>query len=163
MERQFEQAARHEMIVAVHAGMWGDFTQLDAKLMIEYFMRHKETTFDLYHLSFPSLHDAVIIGKNFGNVYLNLCWTHIMSPTLARQGMRELLDFVPVNKVFAFGGDYHAPAVDKVVGHLRMAQENVSAVLAERVTDGLMSIDEALVVARKWFLDNPRRVYGLEP
>jgi len=162
MERIYEQAASHNMVVAVHAGMWGDFTTLDCKLMIPLFMRYPQTTFDLFHLSFPSVHDAVIVGKNFPNVYLNLCWTHIMSPTLAKEGMREILDFVPLNKVFAFGADYSSPTVDKVVGHLHMAQDNIASVLAERVTEGLMTTDEALEIAHKWFWDNPVKAYGLK-
>jgi len=162
MERLFEQAARQEMVVAVHAGMWGDFTKLDCKHMIPYFMRHPETTFDLYHLSFPSMHDAVLCGKNYANVYTNLCWTHIMSPTLTREGIRLLLDFVPVNKVFAFGADYGSRGVDKVIGHLRMAQDNIATVFAERVTEGLMSVEEGLEIAHKWFWDNPVKAYGLE-
>lgn len=162
LERLLELAAKHELSVAVHAGMWGDFTKLDVKHMIPLFMAHPETTFDLYHLSFPSVHDAVICGKNFANVYLDLCWTHIMSPTLTKEGMREVLDFVPVNKVLGFGGDYMARAVDKVIGHLRMAQENIATVLAERVNDGLMTEDEALQIARKWLWDNAVEAYGLE-
>lgn len=162
LDRLLEQAARHELMVAAHAGMWGDFTLLDCKHMIPIFMRHPETRFDLYHLSFPSVHEAVIIGKNFGNVWINLCWTHIMSPTLTKEGMRELLDFVPVNKVFAFGGDYGYRAVDKVIGHLRLAQDNIATVLAERVEEGIMTEDQALEVARKWFWDNPREAYRLE-
>lgn len=162
MERLFELAPKHDMVVAVHAGMWGNHTLLDVKHMIPLFMRHPETTFDLYHLSFPSVHDAVIVGKTFANVYTNLCWTHIMSPTMTREGMRELLDFVPVNKVFAFGADYGSQAVDKVIGHLRMAQDNIAHVLAERVTDGLMSSAQAVEIAHKWFWDNPVKAYGLE-
>ncbi|MFQ6099145.1 MAG: hypothetical protein ACE5O2_15545, partial [Armatimonadota bacterium] len=81
---------------------------------------------------------------------------------LTREGIRELLDFVPVNKVFAFGGDYSAPAVDKVVGHLRLAQDNVATVLAERIQDGVMNEDQAIEVARKWFWDNPRKAYRLD-
>ncbi|MFQ6133891.1 MAG: amidohydrolase family protein, partial [Armatimonadota bacterium] len=162
LDRLLELCARHEMMVAVHAGMWGDFTTLDCKHMIPVFMRHPETRFDLYHLSFPSVHDAVIIGKNFGNVWLNLCWTHIMSPTLTKEGMREILDFVPVNKVFAFGGDYSSRAVDKAIGHLRLAQDNIACVLAERVEEGVMTEDQALEIARKWFWDNPKEAYGLE-
>jgi hypothetical protein len=160
-DRLMELCARHGMVVAVHAGMWGDFRQLDCKHFIPVFMRHPKTTFDLYHLSFPSVNDAVIIGKNFGNVYLNLCWTHIMSPTLSRFGMQLVLDFVPVNKVFAFGGDYQGRAVEKAIGHLRLAQEDLAHVLAERVVDGQMAEAQALEIAHKWLWDNPVKAYGL--
>ncbi len=162
LDRLLEIAARQELIVATHSGLWGDFRRLEAGHMIPFFMRHPHTRFDLYHLSFPQVHEAVVIGKNFGNVWLNLCWTHIMSPTLAKEGMREILDLVPVNKVFAFGGDYQSRAVDKVIGHLRMAQEDVAEVLAERVAARLMTEEQALEIARKWFWSNPIEAYRLE-
>lgn len=162
MDRLLEIAARQELTVATHSGLWGDFRRLKAEHMIPFFMRHPGTRFDLYHLSFPQVHEAVVIGKNFANVWLNLCWTHIMSPTLAKEGMREILDLVPVNKVFAFGGDYQSRAVDKVLGHLRMAQEDVAEVLAERVAAGLMNEEQALAVAKKWFWSNPIEAYRLE-
>ncbi len=162
LDRLLEIAARQELIVATHSGLWGDFRRLEAGHMIPFFERHPNTRFDLYHLSFPQVHEAVVIGKNFANVWLNLCWTHIMSPTLAREGMREILDLVPVNKVFAFGGDYMSRAVDKVIGHLRMAQEDVAEVLAERIEAGLMNEEQALTVAKKWFWDNPVEAYRLE-
>lgn len=155
-------AAREGLVVATHAGVWGDFRQLNGTHMIPVFMRHPETRFDLYHLSFPQVHEAVVIAKNFPNVWTNLAWTHIVSPTLAREGMRELLDEVPVNKVLGFGGDYMPRAVDKVIGHLRMAQENIAGVLGERVEEGLSSEEEALGIARKWLWENPLQAYGLK-
>lgn len=162
LDRMLEIAARQDLTVATHSGLWGDFRRLEAGHMIPFFMRHKNTRFDLYHLSFPQMHEAVVIGKNFPNVWLNLAWTHIMSPTLTQEGLRLILDMVPVNKVSAFGGDYLSRAVDKVMGHLRIAQEDVAAVLAERREAGLMSEKQALEVARKWFWDNPVEAYRLE-
>ena len=50
----------------------------------------------------------------------------------------------------------------KSIGHLRMAQDNIAHVLAERVTDGLMSSAQAVEIAHKWFWDNPVKAYGLE-
>ena len=155
-------AARLDLVVAIHSGLWGDFRRLDATHMIPFFIRHPEARFDLYHLSFPQMPEAVVIGKNFPNVWLNLCWTHIMSPTLTREGIRLLLDLVPVNKVFAFGGDYAPNSVDKAVGHLRLAQDNIATVFAERVAAGLMTEEPALSVAHKWFWDNPIQAYGLK-
>jgi predicted TIM-barrel fold metal-dependent hydrolase len=142
--------------------MWGDYRRLDVKHLIPVVMRHPEATFDVYHMSFPSFHDAVVVAKNNANVYANLCWTHVISPTMARAAMRELLDFVPVNKVFGFGGDYHARAAEKIIGHLRMAQDNLAHVFAERIEEGTMNEEQALVVLQKWLWDNPARVYSLD-
>jgi len=153
-------AGELDMVVAVHSGMWGDFRSLDAKHMIPVFPRHPNTRFDLYHLSMPSVRDAIVIGKNFPNVWLNLCWCHIISQQMTRSALDECMDIVPMNKIIGFGGDYGRP-VEKVYGHLVMAREDIAAVLGRRVDRGFMSVDEAISVARKWLWDNPRQLYKL--
>jgi hypothetical protein len=74
--------------------------------------------------------------------------------------MDELIDMVPINKIIAFGGDYGKP-VEKVYGHLVMAREDISSVLANRVNEGSFTENEAIEIARMWFYDNPKELYGL--
>ena len=150
-----------DSVMAVHTGMWGDFPGLDAKLFIPWIIRHPETKIDLYHLSMPSVRDCIVIGKNFPNVWLNLCWTHIISQKMTVSAMDEMLDIVPVNKVLGFGGDYALP-VEKVLGHLMMAREDIAVVLGRRMDAGLMNRDEALGIIRKWLWDNPKELYRLD-
>lgn len=153
-------AGELDMVVAVHAGMWGDFRTLDSKHMISVFPRHPNTRFDLYHLGMPSVRDTIVIGKNNANVWLNLCWCHIISQQMACSGLDECLDMVPINKIIGFGGDYSRP-VEKVYGHLLMAREDIAYVLGRRVDRGLMGIDEAIAIAKKLLWDNPRTLYKL--
>jgi len=149
-----------DLVVAVHSGMWGDFRTLDAKHMIPVFPRHPNTRFDLYHLSMPSVRDAIVIGKNFPNVWLNLCWCHIISQQMTCSALDECIDMVPMNKIIGFGGDYNRP-VEKVYGHLMMAREDIAAVLGRRVDKGMMDHGEAVSIAHKWLWDNPRELYKL--
>ena len=150
-----------DTVLAVHSGVWGDFRRLDAKNFIPFIMRQPETKIDLYHLSIPSVRDCIVIGKNFPNVWLNLCWTHIISQKMTVSGMDEMLDMVPVNKVLGFGGDTIIP-IEKNLGHLIMARENIATVLGGRIDSGLMNRDEAIEIARKWFWDNPKELYKLD-
>lgn len=160
-EETFRLCAELDLVVAVHSGVWGDFRRLDPRLMIPQFSRHPETKFDLYHMGMPWVRDTAFIGKNFPNVYLNLCWSHIVSPTMVRTSLPEYVDIVPVNKIIAFGGDYSAPALEKVWGHLVMARENIAHALTSLIADGRMDLDEAIWVARLWFSENPARIYNL--
>jgi len=148
------------MVVAVHAGMWGDFRQLDSKNMITVFPRHPNTKFDLYHLGMPSVCDTIVIGKNNANVWLNLCWCHIISQQMACSGLDECMDMVPLNKIIGFGGDYGRP-VEKVYGHLVMAREDIATVLGRRVDRGQMGVDDAINIAKKLLRDNPEKLYKL--
>jgi predicted TIM-barrel fold metal-dependent hydrolase len=159
-DRTIDFAARHELVIAVHTGYWGDFRELDPLHMIPLLQRHPRARFDIYHLGYPWVRQALMLGKGFPNVWLNLCWTHIISQRFARDGLEEALDLVPVNKLLAFGGDYHTP-VEKVYGHLVMAREDVAYVLAKRIERGLMTEERALEIARMWFWDNPKELYHL--
>ena len=161
VDRAMEIAADLDLPVAVHTGMWDDFPKIDAKNFIPWIMRHPETRIDLYHLSMPSVRDAIVIGKNFPNVWLNLCWTHIISPEMTRSAIGEILDLVPINKILGFGGDYGTP-VEKVVGHRQMAFENIAIPLARRIDDGLMNRSDAIEIAHMWLWENPIDLYKLK-
>jgi hypothetical protein len=49
--------------------------------------------------------------------------------------------------------------VEKVYGHLKLARQNIAAVLAEKIAKGAMSRSEASLVARRLMFDNPRDFY----
>ena len=152
-----ETAAGLAVPVAVHAGMWGDFRDLDAKWMIPYATRCPETHFDLFHLGMPGVNDAIVIAKNFPNVSLNLCWTYIISQRMTQDAIGRILDQVPVNKVIAFGGDYWV--IQKVYGHLVMARETLARAFARRIADGELTEDRAVEIGVMWLRDNPARIY----
>ena len=152
-------AVELDLVVAVHAGIWGDFRQLDPKYMFDLVAAHPHAKFDLYHLGMPFVRDAIVVGKNLSPVFLNLCWTPVISQEQSCSGIDELLDQVPVNKVLAFGGDYNRP-VEKVVGHLHMARENFARVFGRRIDRGQMSFEQAMEILKLWFWDNPLKLYS---
>lgn len=154
-------AAQQDMVIAVHTGYWGDFRTLDPLHMIPILQRHPAARFDIYHLGYPWVREALMLGKGFPNVWLNLCWTHIISQRFAMAGLDEAIDLIPSNKMLAFGGDYGLP-VEKVYGHLTMAREDIARVLAQRIREGQMSERQALDLARKWFWDNPKELYRID-
>jgi len=158
--KAYQFAAEQDLTVAVHTGMWRDFTKLAAVDFIPVIMAHPETRFDIFHAGMPSPRETGVIGKNFPNVTLNLCWCHIISQEMTCSTLQEWLDLVPTNKIIAFGADYHKP-VEKTYGHLVMAREDIARVLAGRVDAGRLALGEALLLARKLFYDNPKRIYRL--
>ena len=153
-------AARADVPVAVHTGYWGDFRQLDPKLMFSFAPRRPDVRFDMFHLGMPMVREAALMGKTLPNVTLNLCWCPVISQVQTKRMVDEIIDLVPLNKVIAFGGDYRA-AVQKVYGHLVLAREVVASVLADRIESDDFDRAYALEVARLWFHDNPTRIYRL--
>lgn len=154
-------AGQRGLVVCVHTGYWGDFRTLDPLHMIPVVQRHPNVRFDFYHLGYPWVRESIMLGKGFANIWINFCWTHVISQRFARDALDEIIDTVPVNKVIAFGGDYHLP-VEKVYGHLVMAREDIARVLAGRVERGQMTEGQALDLARKWLFDNVKELYRLD-
>jgi len=48
-----------------------------------------------------------MLGKSFSNVWLNFCWTHIISQRFAMAALDESMDLLPINKLPVFGGDHY--------------------------------------------------------
>jgi predicted TIM-barrel fold metal-dependent hydrolase len=151
-----------DLTVAVHAGVWDDFRRLDPRHNIPLVLRHPHTRFDLYHMGMPWVRDTIFMAGNWHNVYVNWCWSHIVSWYMAQAVIPEFADYVPASKIVAFGGDYSSPAVEKVYGHLSMAKENVAAGLARMVADRRVTVARALELGQAWFYDNPVRLYRLD-
>ena len=159
-DRVFDFARKHKLTVACHSGVWGDFRQSHPCHLIPIATAHPDVHFDLFHLGMPFVREAVLIGKMFPNVSLNLCWNAIVSPRQTVRMLDECIDMVPMNNIIAFGADYRI-AVEKVYGHLIMAKEVVAKALGKRIRADEMDMQEALRIAKMWFCDNAVRIYGL--
>lgn len=128
--------------------------------LIPLFREYKNVNFDLYHGGFPFVHEFGELGKSWPNVYLDLCWFHTISPEGARSQLSELVELVPIHKIFAFGADTSIP--ESVIGHLEMAKENCALVLAEKVLNGFFTEEEAVEYARRILRTNPIEVFDLK-
>lgn len=146
--------------VAVHCGIWGDYRTADPKNIIDTVTAYPDVRFDLYHLGMPFVRDCIFIAKSYPNAYLNLCWCYAISQEITRRAINEILDTVPVNKVFGFGADY-IYAVENVYGHLVMARETIAEALSERIARGQLDHEGAKEICRLWLHDNPVAFYKL--
>lgn len=148
------------MVCAVHTGVWDNIYRKSPQHLFKIVDEYKKVKFDIYHMGIPFIRECAFLGKNFPNVYLNLCWSHIVSPLLVKNSLDEWLDLVPLNKIFAFGGD-HATLPINIVSHLNLAKENIAFVFASRVDRGEIEFSAAIEIIKSWFYDNPKKVYGL--
>ncbi len=127
--------------------------------LINLFIEYREAKFDLFHGGYPYIHEWATLAKNFANVYADLAWLHIISPSIGRHLLHELIETVPGNKIMAYGGD--AVTAEMAYGHARIARQIVSRVLSEKVSEGYMNEDEAIVLARRMLRDNPAALFKL--
>ena len=155
-------AAAHGVPVQIHTGLHagnGNFIENSKPThLTNLFFLFPQVQFDLFHMSYPYQGEAAAIAKVFPNVYIDLCWAHIISPSAARRALHEMLDTVPSNKIFGYGGDYRYPELS--YAHAKIARRNVAQVLAEKLSEGSCSEDDALALGRKLLHDNPDALFG---
>lgn len=156
-------ADRRGMTVQVHTGLQEGngnmITDSNPTLLANLFLEYGDVSFDLFHLGYPYVEELGTLAKNFANVYIDMCWGHMISPVAARRALDEWLELVPANKISAFGGDYCF--VDGVYGHQYMARCNVAATLAEKVQRGLFDVERAIELAQWLLVENPSRLFCL--
>ncbi len=132
----------------------------DPSLPVPLFLRYPKIRFDIFHMGYPYEHVLSALVKNFPNVFIDMCWAHIISPEASVYALTEWLDAVPVNKISAFGGDYLF--IDGVYGHQHIARENVSRDLAMKVSQGVFDTERAGEIAGMLFFDNPKELFRLD-
>ena len=156
--------AEHDKPISFHTGFLSgshkDVRRSNPQYLIGLLERHRNLNFDIFHGGWPYTQEFIEIGKSWSNAYLNLCWLHIISPEGARRQLSEMLECVPINKIFAFGGDFGYPEL--TIGHLEMARENCAIVLAEKVLNGYFTEDEAIEYANRILRTNSIEFFRLE-
>ncbi len=155
--------ARYDLVAKFHTGLQegngNTITNSRAALLANLFARYPMVRFDIYHISYPYQEELATLAKNFRNVAIDFCWMWIVNPAAGRRALSDYLDAVPVNKIHGFGGDFIF--VEGTYGHAVMARDNITRVLAEKVTDGDMTVDRAIQVGTRLLRDNPIEWFGL--
>lgn len=150
------------LVLQIHTGIQeGNHNYIantDPSLLSNLFVQYPYVKFDVFHMGYPYQHVVSALAKLFPNVYLNMCWAHILSPAAARSTLSEWLESVPLGKIIAFGGDYLF--VDGVYAHQLMARENISKVLAEKVKQGTLDVETACWMAKRMLYENPDVLYN---
>lgn len=151
------------LTVQIHTGLQegsGNFIEdANPAHLSNLFIEYENVKFDIFHMGYPYQQILSALAKNFRNVYIDMCWAHIISPEACVRALVEWLDAVPANKISAFGGDYCF--VDGVYGHQLLARQNVAKALAIKVRKGVFDTERAQELAHWFFIDNPVRLFGL--
>lgn len=156
-------AQKKHMILQIHTGIQeGNSNMLshsNPMHLNRIFMDYPGITFDVFHIGYPYQQELGTLCKMFPNVYVDMCWAHIVSPVAAKRTLSEWLELIPYTKILGFGGDYRI--IDAVYGHQYMARRHIAEVLSEKVENGLFSIEEACRIGKAILYDNPARIYQL--
>jgi uncharacterized protein len=160
-EKQIEIGTKLKMVIAIHTGVWADITDKTPMILFPIVAKYPNATFDIYHMGIPEIREAAFLGKNYPNVYLNLCWAYSVSENMVLNSLDEWIDLVPTNKIIGFGGDV-ITLPQHAVGMLIVAKHVLCKALARRIVNERMDIQGAKKILEDWLYNNPARVYVIK-
>lgn len=127
--------------------------------MVPFVIRYPRVRFDLFHAGWPYTEEHAVIGKEFPNVWLNLCWAWTMNPVTMEKTLDSWLASVPHKKIFGYGGDTGSPICE--YGYAQQARIGIARVLEKWIGRGDMTIKDAKAVATDIMLRNGCRFHNL--
>ncbi len=157
LARGIEMAIAYDLPVKIHTGYYAGHSrmQLDrirAGHLCSLLQRYPDARFVLMHNSYPYGEELIAVAKHFPNVWVDMCWAWSIDPYSAADFLRRFLHAVPVNKLFAFGGDSSAPT--STVAYSIQARRWLAKTLAQAVDDDDLSESQAVSVAERIMRDN---------
>lgn len=163
MHRVLDLAGEFDLPVQIHTGLQAgngnDITNSNPTHLINLFMEHPQVNFCIFHSSYPYGGELSVLAKNFPNVFIDMCWTPVISPAYSIRYLDEWLETVPANKIMLFGGDYSV--VELVYAHSVFARRVLTRVLCDKVRTGYFSEEEALEIAEKLLRKNALEIFKL--
>lgn len=147
-------AAELSMPLQIHTGL-GLMTGSNAMQLQPLISRNPGTKFWLMHGSYPWISDIAGLTHAYSNVWADLCWLPLISPTAAHRLLHELIDACNADRV-VWGCDTWTS--EESYG-ARMAFLNVlSQVLCERTKAGMMRESDARRYASAIMYDNAAKI-----
>jgi hypothetical protein len=156
-------AAKYNMPVQIHtghmAGSRNDIVKANPAHMTGVFDLHREVKFDLFHGSWPYMGELLFLGKNYPNVYIDLCWVHAIDPLYSVELLKRAIMTVAHTKILGFGGDAVWP--EEQIGYLIQAKDNIAIALSDLIEMDWLNINDAKVIAKAILFNNPNNLFKL--
>ena len=123
--------------------------------------RHPQLRFQCFISSRHANQTLCTLCRELPNFSLAGFWWHNFFPAAIRHVMAERLDMVPVNKQVGFFSD--AYAVEWTYAKALLVRKQLAHVLAEKISQGQYTHDEAVSIAREILYETPQTLVGMTP
>jgi hypothetical protein len=122
--------------------------------------RHPNTRFLLMHLAFPWSRELLGLAFVYRNIWLDLTWSALLSPTYFKQALHEAIEVLPDESRLMIGGDtWH---VEETFGAIAQMRRLIGEVLQEKVDSGYFQAADARRLATKILSANATQFFGLQ-
>ena len=159
-----ELGTEHRLPIKIHTGYLAraDYMMIDQvrpELLTELLIKYPRARFDFFHIAYPYQMQLAAMAKHFANLSIDMCWGWALDPYSARDLVRRVIQSVPSNKLFVFGGDTGTPT--PVVGYAATARAWLTSALQAEVDEGLMNEKEAMELATRLMRENQREYFDI--
>jgi len=114
--------------------------------------RHPRTRFLLMHLAWPWSRDLLGMAFVYRNVWLDLTWSLLLSPSHFKLALHEAIEILPDESRMMIGGDnWH---VEETYGTMKLARQLIGEVLEEKLAAGYFRLEDAQRLAVKILREN---------
>ncbi len=155
MFRLSEIAAEQNMPFQIHTGLGGLY-KTNALQLLELISTNPKTKFVLFHCGYPWMDDILALLHNFRNVYPDLCWLPLISPTAAVRFIQEAID-VGDSRRLCWGCD--TQSAEESLGALLAIRHVLAQSLSEMCGQNILSINEAKDLISGILSGNAERLY----
>ena len=155
--RGVELTIEHNLPFKIHTGYYAGndrmpVSRIPAGNMCELFARYLDAKFVLMHIAYPYNDELVALAKHYPNIWVDLCWAWSIDPYSSRDFLRRFIHAVPINKIFAFGGDTHWPT--SAMAYAMQARNEITRALESEIADGYITEKHAMRIATQIMRDN---------
>jgi len=163
--RGVELSIQHNLPFKIHTGYYAGHSNMPVERikpghLCGLLKQYPQARFVLMHIAYPYNDELTAIAKHYPNVYIDLCWAWSINPYAAADFVRRLIHAVPINKLFAFGGDTGWPNAS--VAYATQARQWLTRALQGEVDDGDMTEAQAIAVATRLMRGNQQDLFDLD-
>lgn len=163
--RGVELAVQHNLPFKLHTGYYAGtgrmpVDRIRAGNLCALLTRYPEARFVLMHIAYPYNDELVALAKHYPNVWVDLCWAWSIDPYSAGDFVRRFLHAVPVNKLFAFGGDTSWPTSS--AAYAFQARRWLTRALEAEIAAGDLTERDAIGVASRLMRQNQYDCFDIE-
>jgi len=136
-----QKAAEYGLVFQVHAGSALQATSHPWRLMW-LFDNNPKTVFDLFHVGYPWVEEALAMASERANVIVDTCWLPIISPSVALRVYHEYAEVAYRADTLLWGGDnWHA---EETYAAALTLKDCLAKAVADKVEGGYWTRREGL-------------------
>lgn len=147
-----QKAAEYHLPVQIHTGP-GKAFESAASHLGNIFEEYHELKISLFHGSFPWVGEPGAMSLFYPNLYLDLVWLPVMSPTYAVLALSEWLETTGGARIMMGGDSWNA---EGAVGSILYNLKTIAYVLTEKVEKKYLSRSSAEQIGKMILYDNPK-------